>query len=91
MTNTIVRYSDAELEAFKALIESKLEIAQTQYNSLQEQIMEIAENSGDDHGVDWVDDSNTGNDVEMLNNMAIRQRLYIQDLQNALLRISNKV
>ncbi|MBV6652777.1 MAG: hypothetical protein KI786_03425, partial [Mameliella sp.] len=36
-------------------------------------------------------DSNTGNDVEMLNNMAIRQRRYIQDLQNALIRIRNKV
>ena len=91
MANTVVRYSDAELKEFKALIESKLEIAQTQQNSLQEQIMEIAENSGDDYGVDWVDDSNTGNDVEMLNNMAIRQRRYIQDLQNALIRIRNKV
>jgi|AntRauTorckE5430_2_1112549.scaffolds.fasta_scaffold09359_3 RNA polymerase-binding transcription factor DksA len=91
MANTVVRYSDAELEEFKALIESKLERAQTQLNSLQEQILEIAENSSDDHGVDWMDDSSTGSDVEMLNNMAIRQRRYIQDLQNALIRIRNKV
>jgi RNA polymerase-binding transcription factor DksA len=91
MANTVVRYSDAELEEFKALIESKLEKAKAQLNSLQEQILEIAENSGDDHGVDWMDDSSTGSDVEMLNNMAIRQRRYIQDLQNALIRIRNKV
>lgn len=91
MANTVVRYSDAELEEFKSLIESKLERAQTQLNSLQEQILEIAENSSDDHGVDWMDDSSTGSDVEMLNNMAIRQRRYIQDLQNALIRIRNKV
>lgn len=91
MSNTVVRYSDAELQEFKALIEGKLEKAQTQLDSLREQILEIAENSGDDHGVDWVDDSSTGNDVEMLNNMAIRQRRYIQDLQNALIRIRNKV
>ncbi len=90
MSNTVVRYSDAELQEFKALIEGKLEKAQTQLDSLREQILEIAENSGDDHGVDWVDDSSTGNDVEMLNNMAIRQRRYIQDLQNALIRIRNK-
>lgn len=90
MANTVVRYSDAELEEFKVLIESKLEKAQTQLSSLQEQILEIAENSGDDHGVDWMDDSSTGSDVEMLNNMAIRQRRYIQDLQNALIRIRNK-
>lgn len=91
MANTVVRYSDAELEEFKELIESKLEKAQVQLSSLQEQILEIAENSGDDHGVDWMDDSSTGSDVEMLNNMAIRQRRYIQDLQNALIRIRNKV
>ncbi|WP_282777739.1 TraR/DksA family transcriptional regulator [Phaeodactylibacter xiamenensis] len=91
MANTVVRYSDAELEEFKVLIESKLEKAQIQLSSLQEQILEIAENSGDDHGVDWMDDSSTGSDVEMLNNMAIRQRRYIQDLQNALIRIRNKV
>lgn len=90
MANTVVRYSDAELEEFKVLIESKLEKAQAQLNSLQEQILEIAENSGDDHGVDWMDDSSTGSDVEMLNNMAIRQRRYIQDLHNALIRIRNK-
>ena len=52
MANTVVRYSDAELEEFKVLIESKLEKAQIQLSSLQEQILEIAENSGDDHGVD---------------------------------------
>lgn len=90
MANTVVKYSDAELEEFKVLIESKLEKAQMQLNSLQEQILEIAENSSDDHGVDWMDDSSTGSDVEMLNNMAIRQRRYIQDLQNALIRIRNK-
>lgn len=90
MSNTVVRYSDTELEEFKTLIESKLERAQTQLNSLQAQILEIAENSSDEHGVDWMDDSSTGSDVEMLNNMAIRQRRYIQDLQNALIRIRNK-
>jgi RNA polymerase-binding transcription factor DksA len=38
-----------------------------------------------------MDDSSTNNDVEMLNNMAIRQRRFIQDLENALIRIQNKV
>jgi RNA polymerase-binding transcription factor DksA len=52
--------------------------------------VEITENTSDEHGGDWVDDSSINNDVEMLNNMAIRQRVHIQDLQNALVRIKNK-
>ncbi len=91
MANKVVRYSDAELAEFKILIEGKLEKAKAQLDSLQEQILEIAENTSDEHGGDWMDDSSTNNDVEMLNNMAIRQRRFIQDLENALIRIRNKV
>lgn len=90
MENGIVRYSDAELDEFKVLIETKLDRATTHLNGLQEQILEITENTSDEHGGDWVDDSSINNDVEMLNNMAIRQRMYIQDLENALVRIKNK-
>ena len=90
MTNSVVRYSDAELAEFKALIEKKFEKAKEQLTSLQEQILEITENSSDEHGGDWVDDSSINNDVEMLNNMAIRQRMYIRELENALVRIRNK-
>ena len=86
----MVRYSDADLEEFRILIESKLEKASAHLNELQEQILEITENTSDEHGGDWVDDSSINNDVEMLNNMAIRQRMYIQDLENALVRIRNK-
>jgi RNA polymerase-binding protein DksA len=88
--STTVRYSDAELEEFKAIVEKKLFKAQEELQYLQEQILEITENSGDDHGGDWMDDSSTNNDIEFLNNMAIRQRKYIQDLENALIRIRNK-
>ncbi len=90
MTNSVVRYSDAELAEFKALIEKKLEKAQEQFKMLQEQILEITENSSDEHGGDWVDDSSINNDVEMLNNMAIRQRMYMRELENALVRIRNR-
>lgn len=85
-----VRYSDEELAEFRQLIETKWEEAQNQLQTLQEQILEITENAGDEHGGDWMDDSNVNNDVEMLNTMAIRQRKYIKDLENALVRIKNK-
>ncbi len=90
MSNTVVRYSDVELAEFKELIDGKLEKAREQLLSLQEQILEITENTSDEHGGDWVDDSSINNEVEMLNNMAIRQRMYIKDLENALVRIKNK-
>jgi RNA polymerase-binding transcription factor DksA len=85
-----VRYSDAELEEFRVVVEKKLELASEQLESLKEQILEMSEKTGDDHGGDWVDDSSINNDMEMLNNMAIRQKKYVQDLNNALLRIKNK-
>lgn len=84
------RYSDQELEEFRALIDKKLEHAKEQLQNLQDQILDITENSGDEHGGDWVDDSSTNTEVEMLNTMAIRQRKFIADLENALIRIRNK-
>lgn len=88
--NPILRYSDAELSEFREIIETKLSRATKHLTELQEQIVEITENTSDEHGGDWVDDSSINNDVEMLNNMAIRQRVHIQDLQNAMVRIKNK-
>ncbi|MBK7870766.1 MAG: TraR/DksA family transcriptional regulator [Saprospiraceae bacterium] len=90
MSSTVVRYSDVELEEFRQLIADKLAKSKEQLASLQEQILDITENTSDEHGGDWVDDSSINNEVEMLNNMAIRQRMYIKDLENALVRIKNK-
>ncbi len=88
--STTIRYSDAELEEFRNIIEKKLGMAKEELDYLHEQILEIAENSSDEHGGDYVDGSSINNDMEFLNNMAIRQRKYIQDLENALIRIRNK-
>jgi RNA polymerase-binding transcription factor DksA len=74
--SSTVRYSDADLAEFQAIIEKKLEKAQEELSYMQEQILEITENSGDDHGGDWMDDSSTNNDI--------------QDLENAMVRIKNK-
>ena len=90
MSNAVTRYSDSELQEFRELIESKLEKAKTQYDSLIEQIKEITENSTGDFTKDLSDFSSSQTEVELLNSMATRQRSYIQDLQNALIRIRNK-
>jgi len=90
MTKSVVRYSDAELAEFKVLIEDRLAKAKTQLENLHNQILEITENSSDEHGGDWMDDTSINSDIEMLNNMAIRQRMYVRELENALVRIRNK-
>lgn len=90
MSNNISRYPDAVLEEFKLIIDEKLEKAKIQYENQIEQIKEITENSSGDFTKDLSDFSSSQTEVEMLNNMATRQRSYIQDLQNAQIRIRNK-
>lgn len=89
-TNVTSRYSDAELNEFKELITAKFEKAKSQYASLKEQLKDITENNNDDFAKDITDFSSIQSEVEMLNNMANHQRKYIQDLENALIRINNK-
>lgn len=88
--NITTRYSDDELKEFKNLVENKLEKARTQYISLKDQLKDITENNNDDFAKDITDFSSIQTEVEMLNNMANHQRKYIQDLENALIRINNK-
>ena len=88
--NTVNRYTDAELEEFRVVISDKLEKAKTQYENLIEQIKEITENTSGDFTKDLTDFSSSQSEVEMLNQIATRQRTYIGDLQNALVRIRNK-
>lgn len=88
--SALVRYSDEELAEFQLVVEAKLREASEQLALLQDQLLDVTENNSDEHGGDWMDDSSINNEMEMLNNMAIRQRKYIQDLENARIRISNK-
>lgn len=84
------KYSDADLAEFKVLLDGKLEKAKEQLDQLQDEIVDITENSTGEYGGDWIDASSINNDIEMLNTMAIRQRKYVRDLENALIRIRNK-
>lgn len=86
------RYSDAELKEFKQLILKKLEEAQKDLELLKSTL-----SHKDDHGTD--DTSPTfklledGSDVlskEETAHLANRQEKFIQNLQNALIRVENK-
>ncbi len=83
-----VRYSDQDLEEFKALIEEKLNIARIQLDSFKRQLQELSEN--EEIKIKGLDDGNGTAENERLTNMAARQSKHIQHLENALIRIKNK-
>lgn len=85
-----VRYNDAELEAFRQIIEKRLDKAGHVIGELKGQIIELTENVSDEHGGDWIDDSSINNEVEMLYDMMSRQQRYLNDLEHALIRIRNR-
>ena len=80
------RYSDEELEEFKALIDEKLVSAKSELQGIEQQIMEMRENMADEQGGDWFDDSSIHTDIEFLTKMAARQRQFIQNLELALVK-----
>lgn len=86
----IKRYSKKDLEEFKKVIEAKLEKSTKQYNLIMDQIIDFNENTSGDYTKDISDFSSSQGEVEMLNKMANRQHVYINDLQAALVRIRNK-
>ena len=90
MSSTIIRYSDEELEEFRVLIEEKLSVARNELEFMKEQITEMNENASEKQGGNWFDDSSIHTELEMLNNMVIRQQQFIHNLDNDLIRIQNK-
>jgi len=83
------RYSDEELEEFRVLIQKKLDKAKRELEFYIEQMAEMADNP--DAKVKGLDDGIGTMESEQLTNMAARQRKHIQHLENALVRIDNKV
>ncbi|MDR2823807.1 MAG: TraR/DksA C4-type zinc finger protein [Prevotellaceae bacterium] len=86
------RYTDAELEEFRAIIEEKLEKAQQEYELLRNGLNNM-------DGNDVVDTSPTFKVLEEgastlskeeMGLLAQRQKKFIQNLQAALVRIENK-
>lgn len=83
------RYSDDELLEFKEIIDAKLEKAQKQLTFYLQQLGEMADNQ--DNKIKGLDDGLSTSEAERLTTMASRQKKHIQHLENALIRIENKV
>ena len=86
------RYSDAELEEFRAIIMEKLEVAQREYDRLKSTIMNKDGNSVDDTSPTYkiLEEGANTLSKEETTRLAARQQKFIQNLQAALIRIENK-
>lgn len=83
------RYTDRELAQFEKLIDAKLAVSKKQLDYYLTQIKESAENA--DAKLKGLDDGVSTRENQKLYTMATRQRKHIQHLENAKLRILNKV
>ena len=80
------RYSDAELEEFRAIIMEKLELAQRDYELLKASLTGADGNDTDDTSPTYKVLEEGANTLRL----AQRQLKFIQGLQAALVRIENK-
>ena len=87
-----VKYSDKELEEFRALIEEKIEKANSHLELLRSSYMNDGNNGTDDTAPTFkaFEEGSETMSKEANTQLAIRQEKFIRDLKNALLRIENK-
>lgn len=83
------RYSDEELAEFEALIDQKLAKARKELEFYVKQLSDMADNP--DSKVKGLDDGISTAENERLSTLAVRLKKHIQHLDNAKLRIQNKV
>jgi DnaK suppressor protein len=83
------RYSDADLQEFRELIDKKLEIARHELVYLQEQLLEINEEA-DAIKAGNFDEGSQNYEREHLAKMIQRTQDFIRNLEFALVRIQNK-
>ncbi|MDX5321509.1 MAG: TraR/DksA C4-type zinc finger protein [Bacteroidota bacterium] len=86
------RYSDAELQEFKDLINKKLEAARHELATLQDYLSNANANGTEDTigSYKTLDDGSATHSKENVSQLASRQRKFIENLEAALIRIENK-
>ena len=86
------RYSDAELEEFRAIILEKLELAKRDYDMLKSGITNSDGNDTADTSPTFkvLEEGASTLSKEEAGRLAQRQMKFIQNLQTALIRIENK-
>lgn len=87
-----VRYTDAELEEFRQIIQDKLQKAERDYELIKETYMNGLDNGTDDTSPTFkaFEEGSETMSKEQNAQLAARQEKFIRDLKNALIRIENK-
>lgn len=91
-TQSLSRYSDADLEEFRVLIEEKINKAQSDLELIRSAYMNDGNNGTDDTSPTFkaFEEGSKTMSKEANTQLAIRQEKFIRDLKNALIRIENK-
>ena len=86
------RYSDAELEEFRKIIQEKIDKAQEQLELIESAYKNDSNNGTDDTSPTFkaFDEGSEVMSKEANSQLAIRQEKFIRDLKNALIRVENK-
>ncbi len=86
------RYADSELEEFRAIINKKLEEARRELMLLQAQMTAANEHGTDDTASTFkiLEDGSDSLAKEEAGQLASRQKKFIEQLENAMVRIENK-
>ena len=86
------RYSDSELQEFKELILDKIRIAREELNALASSLSNPNLNGTDDTAGTYktLEDGSATLEKESINQLAARQKKFIEQLEAALVRIETK-
>lgn len=86
------RYADSELQEFKELIQEKLRMAREEFLDLTSSLSSPNSNGTEDTSGAYktLEDGSATMEKEQLNQLAARQKKFIDNLEAALVRIENK-
>jgi DnaK suppressor protein len=86
------RYSDSELQEFKELIQGKLKSSREEFLSLTSSLSSPNSNGTEDTSGAYktLEDGSATLEKEQINQLAARQKKFIDNLEAALVRIENK-
>ncbi|MFI5136399.1 MAG: TraR/DksA family transcriptional regulator [Sphingobacteriales bacterium] len=90
--NEKTRYSESDLQEFKGLLMDKLRSAKEELNSLATSLSSPNANGTDDTAGTYktLEDGSATLEKEQINQLAARQKKFIEQLEAALVRIENK-
>ena len=90
--NEKTRYSESDLQEFKTLLMDKLRSAKEELNALATSLSSPNANGTDDTAGTYktLEDGSATLEKEQINQLAARQKKFIEQLEAALVRIENK-